>query len=174
MNLKNLSAKTKIPKLLKDKFNNNKINRIYKTFEKNLSCDEKFIVAVSGGPDSLALAFLSKIYSIKKKIPSKFIIIDHKLRKESTNEALVVKKLLKEYSISAEILTWRGPKPLNNIQSLARNERYKLLFQRSEKFKINNILLGHHQDDLLENFFIRMLRGSGLKGLTSLDKKIFK
>ena len=37
--------------------------------------------------------------------------------------------------------------------------------------KINDILLGHHQDDLLENFFIRMLRGSGLKGLVSLDKK---
>ena len=36
---------------------------------------------------------------------------------------------------------------------------------------INNILLGHHQDDYIENFFIRILRGSGLKGLVSLDKK---
>ena len=44
-----------------------------------------------------------------------------------------------------------------------------------QKHKINNIiLLGHHLDDLLENFFIRMLRGSGLKGLTSLDVKIVK
>ena len=39
------------------------------------------------------------------------------------------------------------------------------------KFGINNILIGHHQDDLFENFFIRILRGSGLKGLISLDKK---
>ena len=36
---------------------------------------------------------------------------------------------------------------------------------------INNIFLGHHQDDYIENFFIRILRGSGLKGLVSLDKK---
>jgi len=171
MSLKNLSVKIKIPKLLKDKLNNKKINKIYRNFEKGFSFEDKFIVAVSGGPDSLALAFLAKIYSIKKKISSKFIIIDHKLRKESTNEALVVKKLLKKYSIDAEILTWKGPKPLKNIQSLARNERYKLLFQRSEKLKINNILLGHHQEDLFENFFIRMLRGSGLKGLISLDRK---
>ena len=171
MSLKNLSVKTKIPKLLKNKLNNKKIIKIYKNFEKNISIDDNFIVAVSGGPDSLALAFLAKIYSIKKKILSKFIIIDHKLRKESTSEALVVKKLLKKYSINAEILTWKGSKPLNNIQSLARKERYKLLFQRSEKLKINNILLGHHQEDLFENFFIRMLRGSGLKGLISLDRK---
>ena len=36
---------------------------------------------------------------------------------------------------------------------------------------MNNILLGHHLDDLLENFLIRMLRGSGLRGLVSFDKK---
>mgnify|MGYP000105761075 CR=1 FL=1 len=39
------------------------------------------------------------------------------------------------------------------------------------KLKINNILLGHHLDDLFENFFIRILRGSGLNGLISLDKE---
>jgi len=171
MSLKNLSVKIRIPKLLKEKLSNKKINKIYRNFETNFSIKDKFIVAVSGGPDSLALAFLAKIYSVKKKVSSKFIIIDHKLRKESTNEALIVKKLLKKYSINAEILTWKGPKPLNNIQSLARNERYKLLFQRSKKLKINNILLGHHQEDQFENFFIRMLRGSGLKGLISLDRK---
>ena len=46
-----------------------------------------------------------------------------------------------------------------------------MLFKRCDKFNIKHILLGHHQDDLFENFFIRMLRGSGLKGLISLDKK---
>ena len=54
---------------------------------------------------------------------------------------------------------------------MARKKRYNLLFSKSKKLNIKNILLGHHQDDLLENFFIRMLRGSGLKGLISLDKK---
>ena len=46
-----------------------------------------------------------------------------------------------------------------------------MLFKKADKIKINDILLGHHQDDLFENFFIRMLRGSGLKGLVSLNKK---
>ena len=46
-----------------------------------------------------------------------------------------------------------------------------MLIKRCKKLKINNIILGHHQDDLLENFFIRIFRGSGLKGLISLKKK---
>ena len=46
-----------------------------------------------------------------------------------------------------------------------------LLVLKCNELNINNILLGHHQDDLFENFFIRLLRGSGLKGLVSLGKK---
>ena len=67
MSLKNLSVKTRIPKLFKDKLKNKRITKIYNKFEKNLGVNKDFAVAVSGGPDSLALAFLSKIYSIKKK-----------------------------------------------------------------------------------------------------------
>ena len=169
MNLKNLSA-TKIPKLLKNKLTNKRINQIYKKFEQSIELNENFAVAVSGGPDSLALAFLSKVYSIKKRISPKFFIVDHKLRPESTKEAKLVIKILKKYSINVKILTWQGKKPIKNIQSLARKKRLKLLFAECDKYKINNILFGHHQDDLLENFFLRLFRGSGLKGLTSLDK----
>ena len=171
MSLKNLSAKIKIPKIFKDKLKNKRINLIYKRFEKSLNINENFGVAVSGGPDSLSLAFLAKIYSIKKKLTPKFFIVDHKLRSESTKEAKVVKQLLKRFLIVSEILTWKGRKPLKNIQSLARIKRYELIYKRCDKYKIRNILIGHHQDDLFENFFIRMLRGSGLKGLISLDKK---
>jgi len=171
MSLKNLSVKIKIPKLLENKLNNKKINQIYKRFEKSLNINKNFVVAVSGGPDSLALAFLAKIYSIKKKLISKFFIVDHKLRSGSTKEAKSVRQVLKKFLINAEILTWKGKKTLKNIQSSARNKRYELLFEQCDKFKIYNILIGHHQDDLFENFFIRMLRGSGLKGLISLDTK---
>jgi tRNA(Ile)-lysidine synthase len=167
MSPKNLSVTKKTLKLLKNK----KINQIYKSFEKSLNINENFIVAVSGGPDSLALAFLSKIYSIKRKLVSKFFIVDHKLRSNSTKEARIVKKILKQQSINAEILTWKGKKSNQKIQSLARNKRYELLFDQCDKLKVDNILLGHHRDDLFENFFIRLLRGSGLKGLVSLDKK---
>ena len=62
-------------------------------------------------------------------------------------------------------------KSFSNIQSAARKKRFQLLFSKSDKFNINDILLGHHQDDLIENFFIRISRGSGLKGLISLSKK---
>ena len=62
-------------------------------------------------------------------------------------------------------------KPIKNIQSLARKRRYDLLFKECDKFNVKNVVLGHHQDDLFENFFIRILRGSGLKGLISLDVK---
>jgi len=171
MSLKNLSVKIKIPKLLKEKLQNKKISKIYKRFEENLNIKKNFAVSVSGGPDSLALAFLSKIYSIKKGLKPKFFHVDHKLRKESSNEASNVKKILKKYSINMEILTWKGLKPLKNIQSEARKKRYDLMFSKCDKYKIQDILVGHHQNDLLENFFIRLLRGSGLKGLISLDLK---
>ena len=171
MNLKNSNVKIKIPKVLRDKLNNRKINQIYKNFENSLSINENFAVAVSGGPDSLALAFLAKIFAIKKKLIAQFYIVDHKLRPESTKEAKVVKKILKRFFITSKILTWRGQKPLKNISSIARKKRYELIFDECDKTKIKNILVGHHQGDLFENFFIRMLRGSGLKGLISLDLK---
>jgi len=170
MSLKNLSAKIKIPKLLRKKLNNKKVSQIYRQFEKSINNKEKFVVAVSGGPDSLALAFLAKIYSVKNNILSKFLIVDHKLRDESTKEAKTIKKLLKQHSINVKILTWKGKKPSSNIQSLARKKRYELLCQECDRLKVKNILLGHHQDDLFENFFMRFLRGSGLKGLISLGQ----
>tara|TARA_B100000575_G_scaffold245794_1_gene210500 strand:+ start:1163 stop:2191 length:1029 start_codon:yes stop_codon:yes gene_type:complete len=171
MNLKNLSVKNKIPKFLKNKLNDKRIGKIYKKFEKSLGINENFIVAVSGGSDSLALAFLSKIYSIKKKLKVKYYIVDHKLRAESSIEAKLVKKILSKFQINAQILYWQGKKPKKNIQSLARTKRFELLVSKCKKFEINHILLGHHQGDLFENFFIRILRGSGLKGLISLSKK---
>ena len=168
MSLKNLSVRKKIPKIYKSRLLNKRVNRIFKKFEKTFKIDSNFIVAVSGGSDSLALAFLTKVYALKKNLNPRYIIVDHKLRKESTYEAHKVKKILKSLGINSHILTWKGKKPMNNIQSLARNKRYELLFSKCKKLKISNLVLGHHIDDLIENFFLRMARGSGLKGLVSL------
>ena len=170
MSLKNLNA-IKIPKILKDKLLNKRISRLINIFEKEFDIQNEFAVAVSGGPDSLALAFLTKIYSIRNKVKVKYFIVDHKLRKESTREAKQIKKILNNFCIKSEILTWYGTKPLKNIQSLARKKRYGLLFSKCNQLKIKNLVLGHHLDDMFENFFIRMIRGSGLKGLVSLEKK---
>ena len=171
MSLKNLNVSKKTHKFLLDKLKDKKTLQIYKKFEKNLPNKKKFIVAVSGGPDSLALSFLAKIYSIIKSIDIKYFIVDHRLRKNSKLEAKNVQKKLKNFSIKLNILTWKGKKPKKNIQSIAREKRYKLLTDEAKKYKINYILLGHHLDDLFENFFIRILRGSGIKGLISLDKE---
>ena len=168
MSLKNLSVRKKIPKIYKSKLLNQKVNKIFKKFEKSFKIDTNFIVAVSGGADSLALAFLTKVYSLKKNLNSRYFIVDHKLRNESTYEAHKVKKILKSLKINSQVLTWKGKKPTRNIQSLARSKRYELLFSKCKKLKISNLILGHHMDDLIENFFLRMARGSGLKGLVSL------
>ena len=170
MSPKNLNV-IKIPKVLKDKLSNKRIIKIFNSFNDDFNIKDRFIVAVSGGPDSLALAFLTKIYSIKNKVSCRFFIVDHKLRKESTFEAKKVKKILSSFNIKLEILTWKGKKPSKNIQSIARKKRYELLFSKCKQLGINNLIVGHHLDDLFENFFIRMVRGSGLKGLVSLEKK---
>jgi tRNA(Ile)-lysidine synthase len=169
MSLKNLNA-IKIPNKLKLLLLNKKIQKLFKIFERNFNLNDPFIVAVSGGPDSMALAFLTKVYSIKNNLKSEYLIVDHKLRKQSTNEAKKVKKILNNININANILTWKGKKPSRNIQSLARKKRYELLFSKCNKLGIQNLVVGHHQDDVYENFFIRMIRGSGLKGLVSLEK----
>ncbi len=171
MSLKNLNVSNKTHKFLLNKLKDKKTFQLYKKFEENLNLKQDFIVAVSGGPDSLALSFLSKIYSIKKHLNVKYLHVDHKLRKNSTKEAKFVKLLLKKLTSNVEILTWIGKKPKSNIQSNARDKRYELLIRRAQKLKINNILLGHHKDDQVENFFIRILRGSGLNGLVSFDKE---
>jgi tRNA(Ile)-lysidine synthase len=168
MSPKNLNASKKTHKFLIDKLKDKRILQIYKKFESDLILNNNFIVAVSGGPDSLALSFLAKIYSIKNSLDIKYFTVDHKLRKNSTLEARNVKKQLKKFFININILTWNGYKPKKNIQSIARDKRYELLINKAKKFKIKNILIGHHLDDLFENFFIRILRGSGLKGLISL------
>ena len=171
MSPKNLNVSNKTHKFLLNKLKEKNILQIYKKFEKDFNLSENFIVAVSGGPDSLALSFFSKIYSIKNNLKVKYIHVDHKLRDNSTKEAKIVKLLLKKLYTNLEILTWVGKKPKSNIQSIARAKRYELLIKKAKKLKINNILFGHHKDDLIENFFIRILRGSGLNGIVSFDKK---
>ena len=174
MSPKNLNVPSKTHKFLLDKLKDKRILKIYKKFESDLDINKDFIVAVSGGADSLALSFLAKIFATKKLLNVKYFIVDHKLRKESTYEARYLQKFLKNYLINLDILTWNGTKPKSNIQSVARDKRYDLLIKKAKKNKIKNILLGHHLDDLFENFFLRILRGSGLNGLVSLDKEIKK
>ena len=171
MSPKNLNVPNKTHKNLLINLRDKKIFQIYKKFENIISLNQDFIVGVSGGSDSLALCFLTKIYSIKNSINVHYFIVDHKLRKNSSLEAQSVKNLLKKHHIKLKILKWYGKKPISNIQSIARTKRYSLLMDQAKKLNIKSILTGHHLDDLYENFFIRISRGSGLKGLISFGEK---
>ena len=168
MKKKNLSAKKKIRNFYFKKLEDPRIKKIYLKFKKKLSyyVKKKFSIAVSGGSDSIALSFLAKCYSLENNIKSYFFIVDHKLRENSTSEAKLVKKKLSLYKIYADILTI-NKKKYSNLQSFARENRYDLIIKKSLNKKIETILTAHHNDDFLENFFIRLLRGSGLKGLSS-------
>jgi len=170
MNQKNLSVRNKTHKKILSNLNNKKISKTFKEFSNSLNIEENLAVAVSGGPDSLALAFLAKCYSLKNKIKVKYFIVDHKLRKESLLEAKTIKDMLKKIDIDCKILPWNGKKPSKNIQAIARDKRYSLLVKECKKNDIRYLLLGHHVNDLLENFLIRLVRGSGLNGLISFNK----
>ena len=170
MNLKNLSAQSKKHKKILSQLNQKKISKIYNEFSSSLKIKEDLAVAVSGGPDSLALAYLTKCYSLKNKIKVKYYLVNHMLRKEATLEAETVKKILKKIDIQCTILNWNGKKPSKNIQATARDKRYSLLANECKKNNIKYLLLGHHLNDLFENFLIRIARGSGLNGLISFSK----
>ena len=171
MNLKNLSVQNKNHKKILSHLDDKKIFKVFKEFLRSLNVKENLAVAVSGGPDSLALAFLVKCYSLKNKLNVKYFIVDHKLRKESSHEAKTVKNILKKIDINAKILPWNGIKPSKNIQARARDKRYFLLAEECKKNDVKYLLLGHHINDLFENFLIRLVRGSGLNGLISFNKK---
>ena len=148
------------------------LSKIYLIFKNKLDIlnKKKYLIAVSGGPDSLALAYFCKCISTIYNTKIQYYLVDHKLRKESTKEANTVLQNLKRLKIKCKILTWKGQKPKSNIQSIARNKRYALLKNECKKNRRPFLLLGHHIDDLYENFLLRILRGSGLKGMVSMDR----
>ncbi len=164
---------------LKDYFNSKEFFDIYSLFKKKLIPFKKkiLLVAVSGGPDSLALTALSKVFHYQTGCKIYYVLIDHNLREKSSKEASEVKKLLKNNKINLLIL--KNKIQINkNIQSQARSIRYNLLTTFCKKKKISIILTAHNLEDQVETFFIRLSRGSGLRGLSSMreltkiDKKV--
>ena len=174
MKRKNLIVRKKV-KNYKLFFKDSKILNFYKRFKSIIYKDIKnkdFALAVSGGSDSLCLAYFSKIYSSEFGNKIHVLIVDHNLRKVSSKEALKVKKILKQKKIQSKILTWNGKIPKNNIQKKARDLRYLLISNYCLKKNIKYLATAHHEDDQIENFFIRLFRGSGLTGLSSMVRNV--
>ena len=137
MKKKSLNAKKIIHKYLINKLKNKKINKIYNHFEKNLNLKVKngnLAGSISGGPDSLALAAITKTISLDKKFKFYYALVNHNIRKNSKQEAQKVKKLLKKFDINLNILTNKS-KINKNIQSQARQIRYNLISNFCKKKK---------------------------------------
>ena len=104
MKKKSLAARKIIHKLLLNHLKDNRVKKVFSGFKNHL---DKFVnnkskigVAISGGPDSLALAFFTKCFLLLNKLDSMFFIVDHRLREESSKEAKSVKLLLQIQNIN--------------------------------------------------------------------------
>jgi|TARA_B110000211_G_scaffold126357_1_gene145445 tRNA(Ile)-lysidine synthase len=150
-------------------FENKKNSEVYSAFKKNILFlkNKKFVVGVSGGPDSLALVALCRLHQEETKTRVYFVLVDHGIRKNSKKESLSVKKLLKRKNISLNVI--RNDRKINtNIQAKAREVRYRLLSKFCFTKDLKYILTAHHSDDQIETFLIRLSRGSGVQGLSSM------
>lgn len=135
--------------------------------------NKKFAIAVSGGCDSMALTFLIKKYFPKLEFTA--LIVDHKFRPESTKEAKWVKNYLEKNNINSTILslptTDHRPLTTKHTEESLRNLRYSLITEYCKKNKIKTVLTAHHLDDNIETFLMRLERGSGIDGLSSIPER---
>lgn len=121
-------------------------------------------LAVSGGPDSLALLLIAHT-----QFPGAFRVatIDHRLRPEAAEEAAYVARICKERGVDHAILSPEQP-ITGNLQSAARDVRYALLAQWADDNGLDWIATAHHADDQLETLLMRIARGSGIAGLSGV------
>ena len=165
MKRKNLNVAKLKNAIYKDK----KISKIYSKLNSITKKFKSFIVAVSGGSDSMALALLSGLLKQEENKKIYFVHVDHGIRKNSGKEALQLKKILKKIQINLKII--KNNKSIKkNIQKSARDKRYQILSDFSKKNSIKALVTAHHKDDQIETFLIRLSRGSGVEGLSSMSE----
>lgn len=138
------------------------------------NADFPLAVAVSGGADSLALLLLSHELAQKKGSHVIALTVDHGLRAESKAEAIRVGNWAAARGIQHVVLSWDGDKPDSRLQESARKARYGLLTKWCQAHQISTLLLGHHQQDQEETFWLRLAAGSGLDGLSGMKKRILR
>lgn len=126
--------------------------------------NERILLAVSGGPDSLALLLLAKALRPDDIVAA---TVDHQLRPESADEAAFVAGLCDDLQVPHTILA-PAQKIVGNIQSSARVTRYELLNRATTQAGCSVIATAHHGDDQLETLLMRLARGSGVEGLAGI------
>lgn len=125
-------------------------------------------VAVSGGPDSMALLWLLS-QQTAYDFTAHALIVDHGLREDAQEEADAVRQVVSGWpNVEPHILRWEGAKPEAAVQEEARNARYGLMADYCYAHGIQQLFLGHHQDDQAETVLFRLAKGSGLDGLAGM------
>ncbi len=128
-------------------------------------------VAVSGGPDSMALCWMLSQWAAARGIAVHAITVDHGLRPEAAQEAMDVGVSIAGWpAVKHVILRWEGDKPQTRILEEARAARYDLIRDYMQKNGIRHLFTAHHQDDQAETFLIRLAKGSGLDGLSGMQR----
>jgi tRNA(Ile)-lysidine synthase len=127
-------------------------------------------LAVSGGPDSLALMLLAQRWATSLDHPPKIIVysLDHGLRPEARQEVDMVLEAAARLGLAARGLVWTGNKPETGIQEAARSARYRLIGEAMRTDGATLLLTGHHRADQAETVLMRLAHGSGIEGLKGM------
>ena len=144
------------------------MNDILNKLKTKLPNHSTIVIAVSGGPDSMVL--LSLLYKIKKEKNLKLICahVNHKLRKESEEEAKMLKTFCTHNNIIFEYMEINEYK--GNKENYARKKRYEFFEKLIKKYSSSYLLTAHHGDDLTETIMMRLIRGSSLKGYAGFNE----
>src|SRR5216117_3909702 len=107
------------------------------------------VLAVSGGPDSVALMWLAARWrrALARGPRLIAVTVDHGLRPEGAAEAREVKRLARSLDLPHRTLRWTGPKPRTGLPAAARAARYRLLAQAARASGATHILTAHTRDD---------------------------
>ena len=161
-----ISAKTAARKPVEARFSAADIARIFSPWE----AARGIVLGVSGGPDSVALMLLAAEWARGRAAPPALsaATVDHGLRKDSASEAGMVGRWAAALALPHAILVWDGVKPKSRVQEHARVARYNLLFEHAAKIGADHVMTAHHADDQAETILFRLLRGSGISGLSGM------
>jgi tRNA(Ile)-lysidine synthase len=131
------------------------------------------VLAVSGGPDSIALMWLAARWrsTLARGPRLVAVTVDHGLRAEAAGEARDVKRLARTLDLQHRTMRWTGDKPKTGLAAAARTARYRLLAQAARASGATHILTAHTRDDQAETLLMRLLRGSGISGLAAMARE---
>ena len=124
----------------------------------------KYVVAVSGGIDSVVLLDVLVGSKEHELVVAHF---DHGIRDDSADDKNLVKQLAAKYNATFECSEGRLGKDASEAE--ARDARYGWLLGVKQKYRADAIVTAHHQDDIIETMIINLLRGTGWRGLISLS-----